>query len=25
MVKAGAEKYLADKKLQRRAAADCQS
>jgi branched-chain amino acid transport system substrate-binding protein len=25
MVKAGAEKYLADKKLARRAAADCQS
>jgi branched-chain amino acid transport system substrate-binding protein len=25
MVKAGADKYLADKKLQRRAAADCQS
>jgi len=25
MVKAGAEKYLADKKLQRRAVADCQS
>ena len=25
MVKAGAEKYLADKKIQRRAVADCQS
>jgi branched-chain amino acid transport system substrate-binding protein len=25
MVKAGADKYLADKKLTRRAAADCQS
>jgi branched-chain amino acid transport system substrate-binding protein len=25
MVRAGAEKYLADKKVQRRAVADCQS